>query len=169
MKLSTALYLSVALINACNGNAKRSLEADVHSCACEALEFAFEINCEDTATVSSVTRRQSPRVLCFYPSFYWCPHSRNSDPLTCSIFTFTRLPRCWSPWLSSSPTTALLFAPRTKHQNVSGNTSSSKATMIIVLKRDSPKSLRTTSTTSILHALHVPSIARPPMVRRTAR
>ena len=58
MKLSTALYLSVALINACNGNAQRSLEADVHSCACEALEFDFLINCEDTDTVSSVARRR---------------------------------------------------------------------------------------------------------------
>ncbi len=87
MKLSTALYLSVALINACNGNAKRSLEADVHSCACEALEFAFEINCEDTATVSSVTRSQSPRVLCFYPLslFLLVPSLSYLITLTCSI------------------------------------------------------------------------------------
>ena len=79
MKLSTALYLSVALINACVGNAKRSLEADVHSCACEALEFAFEINCEDTATVSSVTRRMSPRVLSMLLSLFLLVPSLVSD------------------------------------------------------------------------------------------
>ena len=50
MKLSKALFLSVTLINACTG--ERSLEADVHSCACEAIEFEFAIDCEDTATVS---------------------------------------------------------------------------------------------------------------------
>ena len=56
MKLSTALFLSATLVNACN--AERSLEADVHSCACEAIEFEFEIDCEDIDTVSCVTRRQ---------------------------------------------------------------------------------------------------------------
>ena len=53
MKLSKALFLSATLVNACS--AERSLEADVHSCACEAIEFEFEINCEDIDTVSDVT------------------------------------------------------------------------------------------------------------------
>lgn len=55
MKLSKALFLSATLVNACS--AERSLEADVHSCACEAIEFEFEINCEDIDTVSDERRR----------------------------------------------------------------------------------------------------------------
>ena len=57
MKLSKALFLSATLVNACS--AERSLEADVHSCACEAIEFEFEINCEDIDTVSDARRRLS--------------------------------------------------------------------------------------------------------------
>ena len=62
MKLSTALLLSATLVNACN--AERSLEADVHSCACEAIEFEFEIDCENIATVSGETVAKRSMLMC---------------------------------------------------------------------------------------------------------
>ncbi|KAK1737415.1 hypothetical protein QTG54_011701 [Skeletonema marinoi] len=49
MKLSKALFLSATFAKACN--AERILEGDIHSCACEAIEFEFEINCEAIDTM----------------------------------------------------------------------------------------------------------------------
>ena len=59
MKLSKALFLSATFAKACN--AERILEGDIHSCACEAIEFEFEINCEAIDTVSDVNASASPK------------------------------------------------------------------------------------------------------------
>ena len=51
MKLSTKTLAFLSTLASAACNAERMLEGDVHSCACEAEEFNFKIDCADTAAM----------------------------------------------------------------------------------------------------------------------